>query len=71
MKTPVEMMLDGVVWKPTGAAGANERGLPYATYTGILRIGEWEFKVARLSDGRAVIDAESLERFFGDLEADQ
>jgi hypothetical protein len=64
MKTPLEILLARVDWLPTGAAGVDEDGIPYATHTGILRIAGCELNVARLSTGQAVIEAESLDRFF-------
>lgn len=41
MKTPIEMMLEGVQWKAADAdqlACEHEDGLPYATHEGTLEI---------------------------------
>lgn len=40
--------------------------LPYATHSGVLHIFGVDLKVFRLSTGQAIIDADDLERFFGD-----
>lgn len=66
MKTPIEMMMDGVEWKQReGTVPDSDDGLPYATHEGVLHIGEAALKCYRLSDSRAVFDAEDVRRFFG------
>jgi hypothetical protein len=66
MKAPIDMILDGLEWKPlTGEITADDSGLPYATHEGILRIGGAEFRVYQLNTGQRVIDEESLCRFLG------
>lgn len=59
-------MLAGVDWKPTGMPNEPGEGddIPYATHRGILKIGEFELRVFRLSNGMAIIQAEDLEKSF-------
>lgn len=68
---PIEMMLEGVTWVPVtpqprdfATHGADD-GIPYATHEGILDLFGIEMRCFRLSDGKAVIDAESVEKLFG------
>ena len=70
VKTPVEMMLDGVVWTPVFNGPATEiqgDGLPHVTHYGVLHIGEFVFKVYQLSDGKRVIAEESMREFLEGL----
>lgn len=64
--SPIEMMMDGLTWVPVKhdeLANDSDDGLPIATHEGILNIAGIELKCFRLSNGQAVIDAESMERF--------
>jgi hypothetical protein len=56
-------MLDAVEWQAT-AAQPNPDGLPYATHSGVLRIGEISLRCYRLNDGRAVFDADDIAAWF-------
>lgn len=70
MKTPIEMMMDGVDWvkneyeisEPQIRAELN--GLPYATHSGVLHIGGKSLRCHRLSTGQAIIEAEDMNNFF-------
>lgn len=64
-KTPIEIMLDQVEYKPTGAV-PNTEGLPYETHTGTLKLGEMELDVSVLNTGQRVISSDALEKFFGE-----
>lgn len=63
--TLADRLLDSVVWEPTGADGANADGLPYATHSGVLTLGELELRVYQLSDGRRIIDADDFVKLLG------
>jgi len=70
--TPADAMMQTVEWQaiePDAHMLADD-GMPYATHEGTLNIGGFEFKCYQLSDGRRVIDAESMERFFGAFSLD-
>ena len=66
MKTPIDIALDGVDWKPTGIT-EREGGLLYATHEGVLKIGPFEFRCHVLNTGERVIDAEDMMKFFAQL----
>jgi hypothetical protein len=61
---PIEAAINAVAKPIPGAAPTPGSDLPYATHTGELElVPGLILQVARLSDGRAVILAESMERF--------
>lgn len=63
MKSTIDMMLDGATRTPIdNACGENEL---FATHSGVLNISGIEIKCWRLSDGRAMIDADSMARLVG------
>lgn len=62
---PVDLLLDGVDWQPLPAVDGIDASEPWATHKGVLRIGDIDLIVYTLSDGRRLIEAESMERFFG------
>jgi hypothetical protein len=64
MKTPIEMMFDGVQWIAIENPQEDEL-LPYATHTGKLEIMGVEIVCFRLSDGQALIAPESMAALFG------
>ena len=57
-------MLDAVAWEVLPPQ--EESDLPYATHAGVLHIGEYSLKCYRLSDGRAIFDADDFLRFWGE-----
>lgn len=65
--TPAEAMMKNVEWKVIESDSALLVGddLPYATHEGSLNIFGVDLKCYRLSDGRAVFDADDVHRFFG------
>jgi hypothetical protein len=66
MKSPIEQMLDGVEWNAAMTEPENpDNDLPYATHTGLLKIGALELRCYRLSTGMAVFDAGDVNKFFG------
>lgn len=72
MKSPIEIMLDKVDWKPIKRHQEVElvdTAYPVATHSGILKIGDIELKVYQLSDGQRVIDQESFLKFFKVMES--
>lgn len=71
MKSPIDMMLDGVQWRPIPQElrpGTHD-GLPVATHKGELKLalpgarGELSLPVYQLSDGRRVISEEGVQKF--------
>lgn len=67
MKTPIEMMIDGIQWHPVTPLDercGNGDGVPYATHEGLLKIGDLEIECFRLSTGEAVISEAGLLKFF-------
>jgi hypothetical protein len=67
MKTPIEMMLEGVTWVENTNAPTNEGGLPYATHEGVFEILGHTMRCYRLSNGQTVFNADDFEAFFSDL----
>jgi hypothetical protein len=62
----IEALLDTVEWseiKDGSPVDAGD-GLPYATHQGVLWIGDRSLRCYRLSDGRAVFDADDVHEFF-------
>lgn len=68
-KPPIERMLDTVDWKPIIHRYdiIPDTGIPYATHTGVLRIGDIELECVVLNTGERLFTEESLRRFFGPL----
>lgn len=62
--SPVDKLLSLIAWTPTGATD-NGSGLPYATHSGVLEIGDIRLRCYQLNDGRRLIDAEDMKRLFG------
>jgi hypothetical protein len=67
MKTPIEMMLDGVEWReadPVQQEGESD-GLPYATHEGVLEIAGVKLRCYRLNTGQAIFNADDIAELFG------
>lgn len=65
-KLPIDALLDQAEWVEVVRDGPpTESDLPYATHSGVLRIGTCELKCYRLNTGEAIFDADDLIRFFG------
>lgn len=64
MKPPIEMMLDGVEWKPFESAPTGELNLPYVTHQGELEIDTLKLTVYQLSDGQRIIPEDQMIVFF-------
>lgn len=70
MKSPIEEMMDRLDWEAIEQNAKPDGSLPYATHTGVLKIGDFEIRCYRLSDGKAIVDAEDFNKFF-DLASSQ
>jgi hypothetical protein len=68
MSTPIDMAFDGVAWRQE-EHGEPRDGIPVVTHSGVLRVGDLEIEVYRLSDGQAVISQDGLVRFLEWLES--
>jgi hypothetical protein len=67
-KTPIEMMMDGVSWRAVDGGSLDpDSDLPYVTHEGVLEIGGMSMRVYRISTGQAIINADDMRKFFGDL----
>lgn len=64
MTTAIEMVLETVEWKATGAT-TDDDGIPVATHEGVLEIGGHKLRCYRLSNGQAVFHADDVHEFFG------
>lgn len=62
-RKPIDAVLDTVEWKATGAQ-PDDSGLPYATHSGVLELFGKKLRCHRLSDGRALFDADDFLDFF-------
>ena len=70
MSAPIEMMLSGVTWKErTGEIPPDNEGGLYATHEGVLIIMDVSFRCYRLNNGQAVLDADDVHRWLGELSA--
>jgi hypothetical protein len=67
MKTPVEIMLDGVQWRAAESVDAPADGMAYATHEGVLEIAGIKLRCYRLNTGQAVFHADDMRAMFGDL----
>lgn len=71
MKTPIEMMLDGVQWVAHTKPDIDNYELPYlpylpyVTHSGTLEIMGIILRVYQLSSGKRVIDGDDMKRLFG------
>lgn len=65
-KKPIDIMMDAVDWKETNQK-PNKEGIPFATHTGILKIGEITLDVCVLNTGVSIIAQDSLEKMFGKI----
>jgi hypothetical protein len=63
-KTPIEVLLDAVDWKPLDVPVGIAQ--PYAIQEGVLEIGGFQFRCYVLNNGQRLLDANDLERFFGE-----
>lgn len=66
--SPIEMMLEGVQWvqAPNQPQDRHDyTGLPYATHSGIWEFQGHQIKVYRLSNGKAIIDADDFWKILG------
>ena len=66
IKTPIEMMLDGVVWKAAEQKPPSDGSL-HATHEGVLELFGKKMRCYRLSNGQAVFHAGDFEEFFEEL----
>lgn len=66
-KQPIERLLDEADWTPLNGQVPDD-GMPYATHKGVLKIYDISLTVYQLSDGRRVIDEQSLAALFGAAE---
>lgn len=65
MASPIEILLDQAEWKEiSGDRPERDDGLPWATHSGVLRIGSVPLRVYRLSNGKAIVDANDMAAFF-------
>lgn len=63
--TPIEQMLSAVQWEAVPPREPDPEGLPYATHSGVLRILDKSLRCYRLSDGRAVFNADGVTALLG------
>lgn len=61
---PINMMLEGATWTPITDQPAMSGAL-HATHSGVLTIEGLTVKCWQLSDGRRVIDGQSMAQLFG------
>ena len=64
----LQLMLNALEWKPTGAQDHYEgerSSIPYATHEAVLHIGSKTLRCFQLSNGQRVFDADDVEMFFG------
>lgn len=64
MKTPIEMMMDGVQWKAVEEPEPDDSGLPHVTHQGELELLGVKVICCTLSTGQRIIDADSMHLLF-------
>lgn len=63
---PVDLLIGAIEMTPLPVDDEpRPDGIPHATHEGVLEIGDLSIKVWQLSDGRCVLDADDVHRFFG------
>lgn len=62
-RAPIDALLDSLTWE--ALPPPEDASVLHATHAGVLEIGDAALRVHVLSDGRRVIVAEDLEKFFG------
>lgn len=65
MKTPIEMILDNVVWIELNNPDKSNDGTPWATHEGVCEIMGRRFKCYRLNTGQRVFDVDDVNAFLG------
>jgi hypothetical protein len=64
--SPIEMLLNKeAVWEEAPKTEDNGSGLPYATHSGIWNFMGQDIRVYRLSNGKAIIDADDFWKLLG------
>lgn len=69
-KAPIEMILDGLTWKAVPDpqnVSADDWMLPRVTHEGEMDFMGHKLRCYRLSDGKAVINADDLNAFLWEL----
>ena len=64
MTAHMPAFMNQVVWEPV-APEPRIDGLPTVTHEGVFDIGEHKLRCYRLDDGRAIINADDFNAFFG------
>jgi hypothetical protein len=64
-RNPMDVLLDAVEWEVVEGAAPDDDGMPYATHTGVLVIAGMQLRCFQLNDGRRMINAEDVNKFFG------
>lgn len=70
--SPIEMALEGVTWVPAPDQPQDAHdgpGIPYATHSGVWEFGGHSIRVYRLSNGKAIIDADDFWKVLGITDA--
>ena len=63
-RAPIDMLLDGAQWKPTGITESGEDGLPYATHEAVIDLCGVTMRCYQLNDGRRIFHADDVAKFF-------
>ena len=66
-KSPIDILLSQVDWKPITVQQDISDEMPYATHQGTLKIGDIEIEVVQLNNGTRIIPEQSLVKFFSEL----
>ena len=61
--TPIDAMLNQIEWTESGEQQPSGE-LPHVTHSGVLEIAGARLRCYRLSDGRAIFDADDFNDFF-------
>lgn len=63
VKTPIEMVFDGVEWFAIPGANPVDDGIPVATHWGVLKILDMSLRCYQLNTGQRVFDVDDINRF--------
>ena len=64
-RSPMNYVLDGVLWEQAGGPQEDSADLPWVTHQGVVDFAGVRLRCYQLSDGQRVFDADDIEAAFG------
>lgn len=69
MSAAIHPILEDVAWTEEPKHDSPTLGFPYVTHSGVLDLAGVKLRCYRLSDGRAILDAEDIHAFLAGIPA--